>query len=225
MKKYFITSCGTDIGKTLVTSSLCYQLRQKEKNVHALKPVISGWKNEPEIDTFQILASLNLDPTRENIEKVSFYKFLQPLSPDMAAKNEGKEIDFDQLQRFCLSFNDHEYLFIEGIGGAMVPLNDNKTTLDLIQQLNFPAIIVVGSYLGAISHTLSTIENLYNKNVKISSVIVSESEDSSVDLDQTISTLENFIDETIIKLPRIKTPNNDSLKKWQYTPNLLEGLS
>ena len=43
MKPFFITSTGTGIGKTLTTTSLCWQLRQQGKSVTALKPVISGY--------------------------------------------------------------------------------------------------------------------------------------------------------------------------------------
>ena len=44
-----------------------------------------------------------------------------------------------------------------GIGGVMVPLNRTHTTLDWMTALNLPLILVAGSYLGTISHTLTAV--------------------------------------------------------------------
>ena len=46
MKKLFITATGTEIGKTLVTTSLAWQARQRGEKVRVLKPVISGFDKE-----------------------------------------------------------------------------------------------------------------------------------------------------------------------------------
>ena len=129
-KGFFITSSGTDIGKTLITTSLCYQLSAGGREVHAIKPIISGFNIEENNDVFEILNSLNLGITEENINKVSRYRFLAAISPDMAAKRERQEINFKELREYCLSFSSSEYLLIEGVGGVMVPINSKFTTLD-----------------------------------------------------------------------------------------------
>ncbi len=43
MRGLFITSVGTGIGKTLITTILCHQLRAQGRAVVALKPVVSGF--------------------------------------------------------------------------------------------------------------------------------------------------------------------------------------
>jgi dethiobiotin synthetase len=40
----------------------------------------------------------------------------------------------------------------------MVPLTNTKTTLDLAQALDLPLALVIGNRLGAINHTLLTVE-------------------------------------------------------------------
>jgi dethiobiotin synthetase len=40
---YFVTSTGTDIGKTFVTAALIRYLRESNQPVAALKPVVSGY--------------------------------------------------------------------------------------------------------------------------------------------------------------------------------------
>ena len=42
-------------------------------------------------------------------------------------------------------------LFIEGVGGVMVPLDGRHTVLDWMRALGLPLILVTGSYLGTIS--------------------------------------------------------------------------
>lgn len=216
MESFFITSSGTDIGKTFVTTTLCRQIRELGRSVHAIKPVISGFGNEDyesehgnTNDIIEILKSLELPATKENIDKVSCYRFSAPLSPDMAANREGIKIDFNKIKDFCNSFsNKYDYLLIEGVGGAMVPLTDKKTTIDLIEQIGFKTLLVVGNYLGSISHTLTTFDCLKKRNIEVKSVIVSESENPAATLEETISTLKNFIDVPITPLPRFDSSNN-----------------
>ena len=43
MSAYFVTSTGTDIGKTFVTAGLIRYLREAGQPVNALKPVVSGY--------------------------------------------------------------------------------------------------------------------------------------------------------------------------------------
>ena len=46
MKKLFITATGTEIGKTVVTTTLAWQARKKGNSVRVLKPVISGFNEK-----------------------------------------------------------------------------------------------------------------------------------------------------------------------------------
>jgi len=43
MTAYFVTSTGTDIGKTFITAGLIRTLRATNQVVAALKPVVSGY--------------------------------------------------------------------------------------------------------------------------------------------------------------------------------------
>jgi len=51
--------------------------------------------------------------------------------------------------------------------------------LDLMAALAYPVILVTGSYLGAISHTLTAICALKSRDIRIQAVVVSESETSA----------------------------------------------
>ena len=80
-------------------------------------------------------------------------------------------------------------LLIEGIGGAMVPLNERHTVLDWIAELGAPALVVTGSYLGTISHTLTTLAAIRGRGVPIAGLVISESAESPVALTETAETI------------------------------------
>ncbi len=210
MRRYFITATGTDIGKTFLTCLLAQQLRHTGYSVHALKPIISGFTTEGS-DTHAILHSLGLPCDAAHIEAISPWRFTAPLSPDMAAAREGHEILFADVLRFAATPSQTDVTLIEGAGGVMTPLTQDKTMLDLAKALNIHTILVAGSYLGTLSHTLTALAALAAANVPVTMVAVSETAGSTVSLDDTVSSLSHFTPLPIIALPRLevgKTPLN-----------------
>lgn len=198
-KIFFITGTGTGVGKTFVTTTLIKQLRASGKNIAAIKPIISGYNaSDLASDTALILQSLALPITPENIEKISPWRFSAPLSPDMAAKKEGRKIELNEVVEFCqASAKSADILLIEGVGGVLVPLNETNTIRDLAEklvvELDAEIILVAGSYLGSISHTLSAIEALAAKNLHLHKLIISESENSAATMYEIKQSLANFL--------------------------------
>ncbi len=207
MTAWFVTSSGTEIGKTLVVSALARALRQRAIPVHAIKPVITGFTPETAAasDTARILDALDLAMTGDTVAKVSPWRFAAPLSPDMAAGREDRTLDVDEVIAFCRGAAAADtVLLVEGIGGVMVPLNDRATVLDLVAALGFPAILVVGSYLGALSHSLTAASALLASGVDLAAMVVSESERSPAPLAETADVLGRFLDPApVIPLRRL----------------------
>jgi dethiobiotin synthetase len=85
-------------------------------------------------------------------------------------------------------------LLIEGIGGVMVPLDEHRTVLDLMSVLRIPVILVAGSYVGTISHSLTALEVLARRNIDIAAIVVSESVGSAAPLDETVAAIARFAD-------------------------------
>jgi dethiobiotin synthetase len=214
----FITATGTGIGKTLVTASLAYQARMQGKSVQAMKPVVTGLTPETrdESDPAILLAALGKPQTEENLDAVSPFRFAAPLAPAMAAAKEGKRLNFDALVAASRPRPEHpDIVLIEGIGGLMVPLARGVTVLDWIVQLRYPVILVVGSYLGTISHTLTSAEVLRTRRVTIAGIVVSETEDSPVGFLPTVRAIGDFVDAPVFPLPRIL-----GQEPWWRAPDL-----
>jgi dethiobiotin synthetase len=208
MTTIFVTSSGTDIGKTYVSAMLVRQLRAKGKSVRALKPVVSGLDEASfaASDTAALLAALGEPVAYENAEDISRWRFRAALSPDMAALREGAEIDFAELVNHCKAREAlHDPLVIEGVGGLMVPLDATHTVLDWMRALNssaFVPLLVVGSYLGTISHTLTTLDVMRRNGLAPRAVVVSESPESPVPLAETVETIARFAKCDVVAVPR-----------------------
>lgn len=207
MTAAFITATGTDIGKTYVTCGLIRHYRRAGRAVDARKPVISGFDPAAPAasDTGALLAALGRPVSAAEIERVSPWRFRAPLSPDMAAAREQRTLDFDRMVQHCRDAIDARsgVLLIEGVGGVMVPLDATRTVLDWMQALRLPVVLVTGSYLGAISHTLTALHVLVQRNLKVAAIVVSESEAGTVPLDETVAAMARFSDAlAIVALPR-----------------------
>jgi len=179
MTAAFITSTGTDIGKTFVARGLIRHLRDQERRVDAIKPVVSGFLLSRVVtsDPGLLLAALGRLPTSDEIARVSPWRFIAPLSPDVAARKEDRRIDFDELVAFSKQAiaAAPEVLLIEGIGGVMVPLDDRHTVLDWMTALAVPVILVAGNYIGTISHTLTALDVLARRNLAVRTIVVNDS--------------------------------------------------
>jgi dethiobiotin synthetase len=196
MTAFFVTATGTDIGKTFVTAGLVRNLRGQGRAVAALKPVVSGFtmENAGPSDPGVLLAAMGEAVTAEALARISPWRFRAPLSPDMAAAREGRTIDWDELLGFCRSrmAETSGPLFIEGVGGVMAPLDGRHTVCDWMAALSLPLVMVTGSYLGAISHTLTALDVVARRGLKLAALIVNETGDGAVPLDDTIATLARF---------------------------------
>lgn len=201
MPAVFVTASGTDIGKTYIAEALLGQWRAKGRDVAVLKPVLSGYDaaEAASSDTGRLLTAAGVAITPESIDLVSPWRYAAPLSPDMAAAREGRSVPVDDVIAYCQAAiaeadDAGMSLLIEGIGGVMVPLDDTRTVADLIAALGIPAILVGGSYLGSLSHTLTAYEALTSRHIPVDCIIVSETPDSDVPLEETRDVLARFVD-------------------------------
>jgi dethiobiotin synthetase len=208
MTAVFISGTGTDIGKTFVAAGLIRALRREGRAVEALKPVVTGFDAAAagESDPARLLAALERPATAAEIARISPWRFLAALSPDMAARFEGRAVDVNAVIAFCrgAAAAAHGVLLIEGIGGIMVPLDERRTVLDWMAALRLPVILVAGSYLGALSHTLSALEVLAWRDIEVRALVVSESAGATVPLGETVRSLANFAGRVpVAALPRL----------------------
>ena len=197
MPALFITGAGTDIGKTYVTAALIRALREAGQPVEALKPVVSGF--DPAApqgsDPAVLLEALGQAGSAEALARMSPWRFAAPLSPPLAARLEGAVLDAGAVIGHCqnrVAEAGARLLLIEAAGGVMSPLDDDATMLDLAGALACPTLLVVGSYLGTISHALTAALALGAVGRPPLAVVMNESLDAPP-LEPTLRDLQRLI--------------------------------
>jgi dethiobiotin synthetase len=209
MSTYIVASTGTGVGKTFTSCALLHAAWQQGRAVRGLKPVISGWDETDASNDVQQM----LDASRagSDAEDISYYRLAAPLSPHMAAARAGVTIDMAALTGWCEAKLaerwEQELALIETAGGVMTPLTDTHTMLDFMVALNLPVILVVGSYLGTISHTLTALAVLRARGLRVAALVMSETEGSSTTLAEAEAGLAPFVTDIPLRIvqPRVSS--------------------
>ncbi|WP_291328593.1 dethiobiotin synthase [Desulfovibrio sp. UCD-KL4C] len=172
----FVTGVGTDVGKTVVTAGLVRLLQSAEYKVLPVKPVQSGGINNsqgkmdsPDGEVYKKAGAV------WDIEKQCPYIFEPACSPHLAAQLSGVELGVVDIADKVRQLEGQATLIAEGAGGIFVPLNDERTMLDLMKELSYPVVLVAGNKLGVINDTLLSIAALKQAGVKIAGVIMTSS--------------------------------------------------
>lgn len=208
-KAVFIAGAGTGIGKTYVTAALVRRLRAEGRDVRALKPVASGVPptGDPafaDSDTARLLAAQGIPVTPESIEACSPWRYAAALAPDQAAAIEGRTADFSGIVAWCRAriAAAGGGVLIEGVGGLMSPVTAEATGLGWLRALGCPALLVSGSYLGAISHALTACETCCAHGVPLIAVVVNASVGAPTPPEIVADAIGRHVDVPVIVLAR-----------------------
>ena len=93
-KNIFITSTGTNIGKTYCTVEILKEMLHRKVLFNAYKPILSGFNisNIKDSDSYKILKTNNKKPKIENIREITPWLFEKAIAPSVAAKKENKSL-------------------------------------------------------------------------------------------------------------------------------------
>ncbi|WP_439817151.1 dethiobiotin synthase [Zavarzinia sp. CC-PAN008] len=196
MAGLFITGTGTGLGKTLVAACLVQAALGRGLTVNALKPVLSGYEDDEaaESDAGILLRARGLPVDAAGLDATTPWRYRAPLSPDMAAAREGRAIDVDAVIDFCRAglSGPQDLVLIEGAGGLMVPLDETRHSRDWIAALGIPVVLVAGTYLGTISHTLTSLAALREAGIPLHAIVLSRSEESPVPNAEVAAAIQRF---------------------------------
>jgi dethiobiotin synthetase len=188
---YFITGTDTEVGKTLVSTSLVLHLRKTYPRVAGMKPVAAGTVPMPHgddnEDAFALRQAASFDAPRELVNP---YCLPLPLSPHLAAQAAGVRIDIDLLvQRYRALAAMSDAVVVEGAGGFHVPLNESQTGADLAQALGLPVLLVVGLRLGCLNHALLTQEAIAARGLQLAGWVANRIDPDMAAADDNIAFL------------------------------------
>ncbi len=159
----FVTGTDTNVGKTAISAALICRYRP-HMAVRYWKPIQTGAPEDDDTSTVRQMANCS-DPEIHG----TGIRLPLPLSPHLSARRAGKRIDIQSVLSLAHVGNGW---IVEGAGGVLVPLNEKEMMIDLISALGIAAVVVARTSLGAINHTLLTIEALRSRSIPIAGVVL-----------------------------------------------------
>lgn len=174
-KGIFITGTDTGVGKTVVTAALGALLQREGHDVGVMKPVQCGGK-----DAEFLKKTLRI---KDAMAEINPFFAPEPLSPHLAFQRAKITIDINKIIEIYSELQKrHDIVLVEGAGGLMVPLTDDYLVADLIRDLDLDTVVVSRLGLGAINHTLLTLEQAKARGIRVKGVVFSHSHEKKKNL-------------------------------------------
>lgn len=146
MTPLYITGIGTGIGKTVVAAIVAEALQ-----ADYWKPVQAGFADGTDSEWVESVIS---NPNSRILPEA--YKLSMAASPHLAARAQDVNISLQSIKDAYAAIGPKRRMIIEGAGGLMAPLNEDKFSIDVAKLLNAKIILVSRNYLGSINHSLLT---------------------------------------------------------------------
>ncbi len=189
----FVTGTDTGIGKTIVSCAVIHELVQQGYKVAAMKPIASGAQYiKEQLQNDDALSLMQYVNTEHDYNHVNPYCFEPAIAPHIAANRVGVDIRIPVIRESYQVLNDQaDCVVVEGVGGWLVPINEQQSVADIAIELELSVIMVVGLRLGCINHALLTMDSIMAKNIKIMGWIANQVDPNLTATDQIIKTLQN----------------------------------
>jgi dethiobiotin synthetase len=171
----FVTGTDTGVGKTLVSCAILRALCRRGRRIGVFKPAETGCPGDGQgrlygDDCRRLLAAAD---TGQPESSVASALYPVPAAPLVAAEAAGEAIDPDELVRdFEALAGDYDSVLVEGAGGLLVPIASGFTYAELAERLGLPVLVVVGSKLGCLNHTLLTLAELERRGLPVAGYVI-----------------------------------------------------
>jgi dethiobiotin synthetase len=160
-KRIFVTATNTNIGKTYTSQLLINALSRLGLRVGVYKPIETGVTSIPADGNTLFQTALSANPLLASLTLADIVTLQYPLPAAPFVANGGKAIDlsiFDKalakIEALC------DIVIIEGAGGLMVPIDEERMMIDLPRYFNAATLLVTHCNLGCINDTLLSIKAL-----------------------------------------------------------------
>jgi dethiobiotin synthetase len=193
----FVTGTDTGVGKTVIACALVRALREQGARVAVMKPVASGaFATAEGLRNSDALALMAAAGCPHAYDAVNPYCFEPAISPHIAAKEAGIEVDTSMIrQKYDQLATGADWVVVEGAGGWFAPINQRQTMADLAWTLSVPALLVVGLKLGCLNHARLTRLGVESHGVPLAGWVVSAIDPHMMRVEANLETLERLLGE------------------------------
>lgn len=176
----FVTGTDTEIGKTWVSSIIVRDLIKAGYRVGVYKPLASDCVSDGRDIVSEDAISLWEAAGRPlQLNAVCPQRFQAPLSPHLAARAEGREVDSELVRSGINAWTEHcDIVVVEGAGGLMSPIDDDSYFADLALDFNYPVIVVVDNRVGAINQALQVTitASCFREGIDVAGIVLNDSQ-------------------------------------------------
>ena len=168
LRSFFIAGTDTHVGKTYITCLLLRQWRQAGLAVAGMKPVASGMESiNGYLANADIEAIMRATDYQYPVQLVNQYCYHDPIAPHIAAAKQNKQHSLVHIVRaFSKLATITDGVLVEGAGGLLTPLDNERSFLALPEHMSLPVILVVAVRLGCINHALLSQAALHHADIE-----------------------------------------------------------
>jgi dethiobiotin synthetase len=131
--RVLVLGTGTGVGKTSFAAALVRDAVARGADAVGLKPIETG--PDHELDSAALSAA-------GPVATPALYRFQDPVSPHLAARRAGREIDLEHIGPW-LAAHSRPFTVVEGAGGVFSPLSASRTNFDLVEQVAPDSLVLV----------------------------------------------------------------------------------
>ena len=204
-----VVGTDTGVGKTVVTAAIVARLRRDGVDARAIKPAQTGFPEDDDADYVRWACD-------DEAAAVRLRTYGEPLAPAVAARRADDPIGYEELRSETReAVDDAEFAVVEGAGGLRVPLSNDpqREIVDLVADLDTPALVVARSGLGTLNHTALTVEALRRRNVSVRGVALNRYEGGSVAERTNPAELERMCDCPVWTLPESPLESREDVRE------------
>lgn len=170
----FIAGTDTGVGKTYVTCALLRACRSAGRLLAPFKPIACG--DRADAVALQEAGGPELGLSLDDINPLWLK---MPASPLTASLVEGRTIDPAELLRHFNALRGRfADVVVEGVGGWEVPVTKHCRMSDFAAALGLPVIVVVKNQLGALNHTILTVEAVRRRGLECRGLVLNQVADT-----------------------------------------------
>ena len=127
------------------------------------------------------------------------------MSPHLAAGLAGVEVDPERVMATArAAAAGADAIICEGAGGLLVPLSPSWTMRACAVELGYPLVVVSPPGLGAINHTLLTVESARSVGLEVAAIVINPwpADPTPIEADNR-ETIESMSGVPVLTLPRL----------------------
>lgn len=226
MKSLFITGTDTGIGKTVFTCALASTLKSSDIDVGVMKPFATGIPQKNGFKSEDVELLVHHSGANDPESLINPYFFPIPTSPYRAAKKLGKTIDIDLVLSIYEKLQaSHDIVLVEGIGGILTPILRDYFVADLIKDLNLDVLMVTGTKMGSVNHTLLTLNLCKKYGISVLGLIINQTDTDGYamqELEEDLVSLSGI--DVICKIPRIQNSDIKTISQILQRDSVLSKL-